>query len=119
MNAFVRRILWLYLNYHRLRVFPGERPGTDEGRGRRRDADIMTPYDRLKSLPGGAACLKPGTTFTQLDAIASATSDNGAAWAVSEAGAQSAAVDRDHGVIPRRGAHADGECRSRRVQRRS
>ena len=88
VNAFARRILWLYLNYHRLRVFPGERPGTAEGRGRRRDADIMTPYDRLKSLPGGADCLKPGTTFTQLDAIASATSDNGAAWAVSEAGAQ-------------------------------
>ena len=45
----------------------------------------MTPYEKLKSLPGAAACLTPGTTFAQLDAVASALSDNAAARALNEA----------------------------------
>ena len=40
----------------------------------------MTPYEKLKSLPNAAACLKPGTSFDQLDAVAAAAmSDNDAA----------------------------------------
>ena len=26
-------------------------------------ANVMTPYEKLKSLPNAAACLKPGTSF--------------------------------------------------------
>ena len=39
----------------------------------------MTPYDRLKSLPGAKDCLKPGVTFAILDAVAFKISDNKAA----------------------------------------
>ena len=45
----------------------------------------MTPYEKLKSLPDAAACLKPGTTFAKLDAVAFAMSDNEAAQALDEA----------------------------------
>ncbi len=45
----------------------------------------MTPYEKLKSLPNAAACLKPGTAFDELDAIAAALSDNEAARALNQA----------------------------------
>ena len=32
----------------------------------------MTPYEKLRSLPGAEAFLKPGVTFEQLDAVAHA-----------------------------------------------
>ena len=44
----------------------------------------MTPYEKLKSLPN-AACLKPETSFDQLDAVAAAMSDNDAARALNQA----------------------------------
>ena len=40
---------------------------------------MMTPYENLKSLPNAQQFLKPGITFQQLDARASAMSDNEAA----------------------------------------
>ena len=46
---------------------------------------MMTPYEKLKSLPGSATFLKPGTTFKQLDAIAYAISDNEAARRLNQA----------------------------------
>ena len=45
----------------------------------------MTPYEKLKSLPGAADCLKPGASFDQLDAVAGAMSDNAAAHALNQA----------------------------------
>ena len=45
----------------------------------------MTPYEKLKSLPNAAACLKPGTSFDQLAAVAAAMSDNDAARALNQA----------------------------------
>ena len=57
-------------------------------RKRYRDADIMTPYEKLKSLPEAAVYLTPGTTFQQLDAVAFALSDNDAARALHEARAR-------------------------------
>ena len=47
----------------------------------------MTPYDRLKSLPGAARYLTAGTTFARLDAIAVAMSDSAAVRDLNEAGA--------------------------------
>ena len=35
----------------------------------------MTPYDRLRSLPGAGRFLKPGTSFALLDAVAAAETD--------------------------------------------
>ncbi len=32
--------------------------------------EVMTPYERLKSLPGAQSCLAPGVTPASLDAIA-------------------------------------------------
>ncbi|WP_205736025.1 hypothetical protein [Acidiferrobacter sp. SPIII_3] len=40
---------------------------------------MMTPYDKLKSLPGAEAYLKPGLSFAILDQVAYALSDNQAA----------------------------------------
>ena len=57
-------------------------------RKRYRDADIMTPYEKLKSLPEAAVYLTTGTTFQQLDAVAFALSDNDAARALHEARAR-------------------------------
>jgi len=40
---------------------------------------MMTPCDKLKSLPKAASFLKPGVSFPQLDTKALAISDNEAA----------------------------------------
>ena len=39
----------------------------------------MTPYDKLKSLPGAKDYLKPGLSFEILDQLAHQISDNQAA----------------------------------------
>ena len=86
VNAFARQVLSPYLNFHRPCLFPIEQVDA-RGRVRKRypHADVMTPYEKLKSLPGAAACLKPGTSFDQLDAVAAAMSDNDAAHALNQA----------------------------------
>ncbi len=87
VNGFTRNVLVPYLNYHRLRFFPVEQvDGTGRVRRCYRDLDVMTPYERLKSLPEAAACLRPGVTFARLDAVATAVSDSEAARTVNEAG---------------------------------
>ncbi len=45
----------------------------------------MTPYEKLKSLPGAGGYLKPNVTFKQLDAIAASVSDNDAVQLLNEA----------------------------------
>ena len=42
----------------------------------------MTPYEKLRSLPGADGFLKPGITFEQLDAVAQAATDLEAAQEV-------------------------------------
>ena len=86
VNAFTQQVLSPYLNFHRPCFFPREQVDA-KGRVRRRyrHADVMTPYEKLKSLPDADACLKPGTTFAQLDAVAAARSDNEAARALNQA----------------------------------
>ena len=46
---------------------------------------MMTPYEKLKSLHKAEQFLKPGITFEQLDAQATATSDNDAAQRLNNA----------------------------------
>jgi len=80
VNAFSQQVLSPYLNYHRPCYFPTEAIDA-KGRIRKyyRQQDLMTPYDKLKSLPGAERYLKAGITFEQLDATAYAISDNQAA----------------------------------------
>jgi hypothetical protein len=80
VNAFTLEFLSPYLNYHRPCFFP-EEVVDDKGRitKRYRYEQMMTPYDKLKSLPNAETFLKPGISFIQLDAIAMKQSDNEAA----------------------------------------
>lgn len=80
VNAFCQDYLNPYINYHRPCFFPTA--VTDaKGKVHKRYLlkDMMTPYAKLRSLPNAADCLKPGTTFAQLDAIAIGLTDNDAA----------------------------------------
>ena len=47
--------------------------------------DVMTPYEKLKSLPGADSFLKEGLTYVALDRIAGARSDLRAAQALNVA----------------------------------
>lgn len=85
VNDFAQNVLSPYLNFHRPCFFPTEEVDT-KGRVRKRYryAQMMTPFDKLKSLPDAAAFLKPGGTFDELDAVAYAISDNDAARALNQ-----------------------------------
>lgn len=80
VSQFAIEVLSPYLNFHRPCFFP-ETITDAKGRQRKRYPyqRLMTPYDRLRSLPNAEAFLKPGLSFEQLDAIAFAESDNAAA----------------------------------------
>lgn len=86
VNHFASGILTEYLNFHRPCHFPTE---SVDAKGKRRKhyryQDMMTPYEKLKSLPGACEYLKPGITFQALDAIASQCSDNDAARHLNQA----------------------------------
>ncbi len=86
VNAFTQNVLSPYLNFHRPCFFPVEEVDA-KGRIRKRYryAHMMTPYEKLKSLPHAAQHLKAGVTFDSLDAIAHALSDNEAARLLNEA----------------------------------
>lgn len=47
--------------------------------------DMMTPYEKLKSIPEASQYLKDGVTLVQLDAQAAEMSDNDAALALNNA----------------------------------
>lgn len=80
INAFNQEHLNPYLNFHRPCFFPEIRTDS-KGKQRKiyRYDTMMTPYDKLKSLPQAAERLKPGLTFEILDATAHQISDNQAA----------------------------------------
>jgi transposase InsO family protein len=69
VNAFTQGILSPYLNFHRPCFFSSEEIDA-KGRIRKRYRynQMMTPYDKLKSLPDANQHLKPGITFDSLDA---------------------------------------------------
>lgn len=89
VNTFTVEVLSPYLNFHRPCHFPTEY--TDQKgriRKRYRYQDMMTPYEKFRSLPEVEAHLKSGTTLKELDAIASRYSDNDAARYLNEARAK-------------------------------
>ncbi len=86
VNVFTATVLSPYLNFHRPCFFPED---IVDAKGKRRKrypyANLMTPYDKLKSLPDAAQYLKPGITFQHLDDIALECSDNDAARRLNKA----------------------------------
>ena len=80
VNDFCRQHLNPYINFHRPCLF-AETITDAKGRQRKRYPYklMMTPYEKLKSLPEASQYLKPGITFKHLDALAIAISDNDAA----------------------------------------
>ena len=76
VNAFTQDVLTPYLNFHRPCLFACERRDA-KGKVRRyyRRQDVMTPYEKLKSLPGAEQYLRPGVTFDALDQRAHAMTD--------------------------------------------
>ena len=86
VNIFCREHLNAYVNFHRPCLF-AETITDAKGRSRKRYPYklMMTPYEKLKSLRLAEQFLKPGITFQQLDAQASAMSDNHAAQRLNDA----------------------------------
>ena len=86
VDTFTTEVLTPYLNDHRPCHFPTEYMDK-KGRIRKRYRyqDVMTPYEKLRSLTDAASTLNPGTIFKQLDAIAAQSSDNEAATLLNEA----------------------------------
>ncbi len=86
VNDFTLNVLSPYLNFHRPCFFP-EEVCNDKGRitKRYRYKHLMTPYEKLQSLPNAETCLKPGVSFQQLDATALKQSDNEAARLLNQA----------------------------------
>ncbi len=76
VNAFTQGVLTPYLNFHRPCLFASERRDAN-GKMRRhyRRPDVMTPYEKLKSLPDAERYLRPGVTFDALDRLAHAMTD--------------------------------------------
>jgi len=86
VNEFTQKLLSPYLNFHRPCLFPTEFiDAKGRVRKRYRYEDLMTPYDKLKSLPDASLFLKPGITFEQLDEQALEISDNDAARRLNQA----------------------------------
>lgn len=89
VNRFTSGPLTEYLNFHRPCHFPTE---VIDAKGKRRRhyryQDLMTPYDKLKSLPQAEQYLKPGISFQMLDATSNQYSDNEAARRLNQARAE-------------------------------
>jgi len=86
INEFNQKYLNPYINYHRPCFFPIV---TIDAKGKQKKTypykAMMTPYEKLKSLPEAKQYLKPGMTFQRLNDIALAISDNEAAHQLNEA----------------------------------
>ncbi len=86
VNEFLLGVLTPYLNYHRPCLFAEERIDEKGRRTRRYPYGlVMTPWDKLRSLPDAARHIKPGITLEGLDAISREVSDNEATRRVQKA----------------------------------
>lgn len=86
VNTFTLEILSPYVNFHRPCFFPHT---VTDAKGRQRKLyryeDMMTPLDKLASLPHPEQFLKPGYHLAALHAQARAQSDSAAAAALNRA----------------------------------
>lgn len=85
VDAFLKERLSPYLNYHRPCYFPVT-VVDDQGRQRKRYLyeHMMTPYEKLRSLPEAKQYLKQGITWKALDERVSDMSDHEAARRMNE-----------------------------------
>lgn len=75
INEFDEKYVNIYLNYHRPCLFSEDK--IDRlGKVRKNYKIVLTPYEKLKSLENATEHLKAGVTFSDLDKIALAESDN-------------------------------------------
>jgi transposase InsO family protein len=87
-NTFCREYLNPFLNFHRPCLFATAVADPKKpGRIKRvyRSDNVMTPLVKLASLANAAQCLRPGTTFAELQALARALTDVQAAAELNEA----------------------------------
>ncbi|MDO8437765.1 MAG: hypothetical protein Q7S69_06360, partial [Nitrosomonadaceae bacterium] len=86
VNTFCAEFLNPYVNYHRPCFYP-ETITDAKGKERKkyRYKDMMTPFDKFKSIPKASEYLKAGITFEQLDVQAARMSDNDCALALNNA----------------------------------
>ena len=86
VQTFNRQFLNPYINFHRPCHFP-EITTNSKGKEKRTYPyrNMMTPYEKLKSLPRAERYLKKDITFEQLDRIAMQMSDHAAARALQKA----------------------------------
>ena len=77
INQYHRDFLNVYVNFHRPCFFA---VSVVDHRGKVKKTypyqEVMTPYEKLKSLPDAQSYLQPGVTLQQLDDIANQMSDN-------------------------------------------
>jgi len=80
LNEFNQSVLNPYVNYHRPCLYP-TLVIDDKGKQKKKYEykNMMTPYEKFKSLADAEQYLKKGVTFKKLDDIARAMSDNEAA----------------------------------------
>jgi hypothetical protein len=86
VNAFCTEHLNPYLNFHRPCLFP-EAVTDAKGKTKKRYPLrlVMTPFEKLKSIPEAASFLKSGITLTALETKAKSMSDNAAAEQLNQA----------------------------------
>jgi hypothetical protein len=77
VNEFDQEFLNPHINYHRPCFYP-ETVTDKKGKEKKiyKYTAMMTPYDKLKSLPDAEQYLKHGTSFAIMDKIAYAVTDN-------------------------------------------
>ena len=86
VNDFCREHLNPYINFHRPCLFAETRTDAKGRQCKRYPYKLMmTPYEKLKSLPNAEQYLKPTVTFLKLDALARVISDNDAAKHLNDA----------------------------------
>jgi len=77
MNQYHRGFLNIYINFHRPCFFA---VSVTDHKGKVRKTypyrKVMTPYEKLRSMPGAESFLQPGVTIKMLDDIANQMSDN-------------------------------------------
>ena len=80
MNQFNLEFVFPYINFHRPCFYP-EMVINEKGKEKKiyKQEDMMTPYEKLKSLPHAKNYLKSIMTFEILDKISMEMSDNEAA----------------------------------------
>lgn len=74
IQAFYRKTLNVYLNYHRPCGYATEVVDR-KGKIRKRYDAYLTPYDKFRSLPQAEQYLRPGATMAELERIARSHSD--------------------------------------------